>query len=147
MGRGLLMLQAQAQPVALALLGVMVLGLAAVLQGYAILWPFLAGASVAYLVAALYGQNALHQTPAELVVDGPRASVRSVWDAAAPPAHTDLEPVISTRLEHGEFHVGMGDTIRTFRRDEWPEFDDVVSALRGASHLANTLGTAMPSDA
>ena len=140
----MLMLHAQARPVALALLGVMILGLAAVLQGYAILWPFLAGASVAYLAAALYGQNALHQTPAEVVVDGPCASVRSVWDAAEPPLATELEPVVSTRLEHGELHVGMGDTIRTFRRDEWPEFDEVVSALRGASHLAAVLGPSMP---
>ena len=48
--------------------------------------------------------------------------------------------------QHGELHVGVGDTVRTFRREDWPEFDEVVSALRGASHLAGTFGAAMPSN-
>ena len=142
--RALLVLQAQARPVALALLAVMVVGLAAALQGYAILWPFLGGAAVAYLAAAAYGQNLLHQTAAEVEVRGPFATVRSVWDAAAPRVEGALEPVISTRLEHGEFHVGVGDSVRTLRRSDWPDFDAVVSAFREAAHAAHALGPSYP---
>ncbi|MEO0558477.1 MAG: hypothetical protein AAF170_09865 [Bacteroidota bacterium] len=142
--RGLLMLQAQARPVALALLGVMIVGLAAALQGFAILWPFLGAATVAYLIAAAFGQHSLHQTPAEIEVRGPFAVIRSVWDAAPPKADTPLVPVLSTRLEYGEFHVGVGDTIRTLSRSDWPEFDALVAAFREASLAAEALGTTRP---
>ena len=142
--RGMLMLQAQARPVALALLAVMIVGLAAALQGYAILWPFLGGASVAYLIAAAYGQNALHQTPAEIELQGPYAVIRSVWDAAPPRINPPLEPVLSTRLEHGEFHIGVGDTIRTLQRPDWPEFDELVAAFRDAARMAETFGSTIP---
>ena len=142
--RGLLMLQAQARPVALALLAVMIVGLAAALQGFAILWPFLGAASVAYLIAAAYGQNALHQTPAEVEVRGPFAAIRSVWDVAPPRSDAPLEPVLSTRLEHGEFHIGVGDTVRTLQRAEWPEFDELVAAFRAAALAAEAMGSTLP---
>ena len=142
--RGLLMLQAQARPVALALLAVMIVGLAAALQGFAILWPFLGGATIAYGMAAAYSQNTLHQTPAEIEVRGPFAGIRSVWDAALPPIDTPLVPVLSTRLEHGEFHIGVGDTIRTLRRPDWPEFDALVASFREAAHAAEALGATLP---
>jgi len=138
------MLQAQARPVALALLAVMIVGLAAALQGFAILWPFLGGASIAYLIAAAYGQNSLHQTPAEVEVRGPFAVIRSVWDAAPPKVDTPLVPVLSTRLEHGEFHIGVGDTIRTLSRTDWPDFDALVAAFREAALAAEALGTTLP---
>lgn len=145
--RGLLMLQAQARPVALALLAVMVVGLAAALQGFPILWPFLGAASIAYVFAAAYGQNWLHQTPAEVEVRGPFAVIRSVWDAAPPQIDPPLQPVLSTRLEHGEFHIGVGDTIQTLRRSDWPEFDAVVAAFRDAARAAESLGSTPSSGA
>ena len=144
--RGLLMLQAQARPVALALLAVMIVGLAAALQGFAILWPFLGAASVAYMIAAAYGQSMLHRTPAEIEVRGPFAVIRSVWDAAPPRGDPPLLPVLSTRLEHGEFHIGVGDTIETLRRSDWPDFDDVVAAFRQAALAAEALGSTRPPD-
>ena len=50
-----LALQAQARPVALALLAVMTVGLAAAMQGEDILWPFVGGTAVAYAIAVIVG--------------------------------------------------------------------------------------------
>ena len=125
-----LALQAQARPVALALLAVMTVGLAAALQGQGILWPFVGGAALAYALAAAYGQGRLFVTPAQVEVRGPFAAVQSVWDAAAEPPVSRLLPVSSARLQYGELSVGLGDAIVTFRPDEWPEFDSLVAAFR-----------------
>ena len=139
--RGMLALRAQARPVALALLVVMTITLAAALEGHPVLWPFVGAAAAAYTAAAAYGQHRLHATPAELVVAGPFVVVRSVWDAAG----TDRErlaPVSSARLARGELTVGLGDDVVTLRSDDWPDFDGVVSAVRGAVREAESLARA-----
>ena len=125
-----LALQAQARPVALALLAVMTVGLAAALQGRGILWPFVIGAALAYTLAAAYGQGQLFVTPAQVEVRGPFAAVQSVWEAAAEPPESRLLPVSSAKLQRGELTVGLGDAIVTFRPEDWPEFDELVSAFR-----------------
>ena len=131
-GRPYLALEAQARPVALALLAVMTVGLAAALGGEAILWPFVTGTAVAYALAAAYGQGTLLRTPAEVEVRGPFAAVRTVWDVAG--THRGgLAPVHSARLVRGELLVGLGDTVTTLRREDWPDFDDLTDALRGAA--------------
>ena len=130
-----LALQTQARPVALALLAVMTVGLAAALEGNSILWPFVTGAAVAYTLAAGYAQGKLFMTPAQVEVDGAQASVQSVWEAAGA-AEARMLPVSSARLQHGELSVGLGDTIVTFEPDEWPEFDELVSAFRQSARLA-----------
>ena len=134
-----LALQAQARPVALALLGVMTVGLAAALQGQNILWPFVGGTAVAYVLAAAVGQNRLVTTPAQVDVRGPFAAVHSIWQAAATPPEGPMAPVSSARLQHGELSVGLGDTIVTFQPDDWPEFDALVSAFRGAAAEGHAL--------
>ena len=61
----------------------------------------------------------------------PRA-LRSVWDVAG--THRGgLAPVHSVRLVRGELLVGLGDYVATLRREDWPDFDDLVDALRGAA--------------
>lgn len=131
--RSYLAAQAQARPVALVLLAVMTVGLAAALQGQAILWPFVGAVAVATAAAALVGQASLHRTPAEAEVRGPFAVVRSVWDVAGGSADDRLAPVVSVRLAYDELTVGLGDAVRTFRREEWPEYDALVRALRAAA--------------
>lgn len=137
--RSFLAVQAQARPVALALLFVMTVGLAAALQGRAILWPFVAGVAVAYAGAAAYGQSTLHRTIAEVDIRGPFATVRSVWDVAGGRREDRLVPVLSSRLSHGELSVGLGDTVTTFYREDWPEFDDLISAFRAAAREGDLL--------
>jgi len=133
-----LALQAQARPVALALLFVMTVGLAAALQGTDILWPFVGGTALAYVVAAAAGQNRLVVTPAEVEVRGPFATIRSVWDAAGE-ADGSMAPVFSARLQNGELSVGVGDTVVSFLTRDWPEFDALVVAMREAAHEGEAL--------
>lgn len=137
--RAYLALDAQARPVALALLAVMTVGLAAALQGGAILWPFVTGTAIAYTLAAAYGQGTLYRTPAEVEVRGPFATIRSVWDTAGSRGRGGIAPVHSARLVRGELVVGLGDSVTTFQREEWPEFDALVDALRGAARTGQIL--------
>ena len=134
-----LALQAQARPVAVALLVVMTVGLAAALRGNTILWPFVIGASIAYVMGAAYAQGRLFVTPAQVEVRGPFAAVQSMWEAAADPPESRLLPVSSARLQHGELSVGLGDAIVTFQPDEWPEFDALVAAFRASAREAFAL--------
>ena len=135
-----LAVEAQARPVALALLAVMTVGLAAALQGRSILWPFVTGAAVAYALAAAVGLNRLVTTPAAVRVDGARAAVQSVWQAASEPRAAELATVSSARLAYGELSAGIGDTVVTFDRADWPEFDALVGALRAAAGQAEVEG-------
>lgn len=137
--RAMLSLQAQSRPVALALLAVMTVGLAAALQGETILWPFVTGTAIAYAGAAAYGQSTLYRTVAEVEMRGPFAAVRSIWEAAADGPDRRLLPVVSARLAHGELAVGMGDAIYSFAREDWPEFDRLVEAFRGAAQEGERL--------
>lgn len=134
----MLALRAQARPVALALLVVMVVTLAAALEGHPVLWPFAASAAIAYAGAAAYGQSRLHATPAEVTVTGPFAAVRSVWDAAGQ-EHVPFVPVSSAKLALGELTVGLGDDVRALRVEDWSEFDALVSALRVAAREGEQL--------
>ena len=136
--RATLTVQAQARPVALALIAVMTVGLAAALQGQSFLWPFVGGTAVAYAVAAAWGQSTLHRTVAEVEVRGPFASVRSMWEAAGRREHR-LLPVASARLAYGELTVGLGDTIVAFTREDWPQFDGLVGAFREAAREGEIL--------
>ena len=128
-----LAVQAQARPVALALLAVMTVGLAAALQGRPILWPFVTGAALAYALAASVTQYRLSVEVAQVEVAGAHAAVQSVWQAAAEPVAAPFEAVSSARLAHGELTAGIGDTVVSFERADWPEFEALVEALRGAA--------------
>lgn len=139
--RPLLALQAQARPVALALLAVMTVGLAAALQGESILWPFVGGTAAAYLIAAGVGQNRLVTVPAQVDIRGPFAAVESIWQAAADESDERLAPVSSARLQNGELTVGLGDTIVAFRPEDWPDFEELVSAFRVAAREGEALLT------
>ena len=131
--RAWLAVQAQARPVALALLAVMTVGLAAALQGQSILWPFVTGAAISYVVAAAIGQGRVLKTPAQVEIVGASAAVQSMWQAASEPIAPRPEFVSSARLAHGELTVGIGDTVESFQREDWPDFDGLVHAMRQAA--------------
>ena len=139
--RAWLAVQAQARPVALALLAVMTVGLAAALQGRSILWPFVTGAAISYVVAAAIGQGRVLKTPAQVEVVGASAAVQSVWQAAQEPVRPRPEFVSSARLAHGELTVGIGDTVESFQREDWPDFDGLVAAMRQAAEAGQVLAS------
>lgn len=147
LSRPYLVVQAQARPVAIALLAVMTVGLSAALLGESILWPFVGGTAVAYAGAAAYGQSTLHRTVAEVDVRGPFAAVRSMWEAAGRRDDSPRLPVVSARLAYGVLDVGLGDTVFTFQREDWPNFDALVDALREAAREAELLLAAAPGPA
>lgn len=139
--RPVLALQAQARPVAIALIAVMTVGLAAALEGAPILWPFLWAVGMAYTGGVVVAQWRLHETPAEIEWRGPFVVVRSIWEAAPGPRRDALEPVYEARLANGELTVSVGDSVRTFRPADWPAFDELVAGFRGAAGEAALLGT------
>ena len=82
MSLALVVARAQAQPVALALIAVMVATLPAVLRGQPVLGTVVWVAPLAYGIAAAWSLYELRRKPAELIVRGGFGTVRSVWDVA-----------------------------------------------------------------
>lgn len=133
--RAVLALQAQARPLAGAVVVVMTLGLAAALQGAAVLVPVLAATAAAYAVAGFVAQGRLMRTPALVALGDGRAAILSVWDAASPPRTVETAPVWSARLVAGELHVGLGDRVETFQRSDWADFEALVEVFRAAAEV------------
>ena len=139
--RTLVAARAQSGPVAFAFLVVMVVSLAAVLQGVAVLRPLLVVVPLAYLVAAMGGLYTVQKQTAEIAVDGGRAAIRSVWDASGDGAVV-LGPVHSVLPRQEGLVVGVGDEVVTLRPEEWPEFERLHRALADAARIAEIEGHA-----
>ena len=132
-GRTALAIHAQTRFFGIVLLVVMTIGLTAALQGRPILWPVVWAVLGGYGLASIAAQWWLRETPAEVEIRGALATVRSVWEAAPGARRDESLPVFEVRLQRGELHVSLGDTVRTFRPDDWPDFDTLVAAFRGAA--------------
>ena len=136
---GLVLARAQAQPVALALLGVFVVATVAVLRGEPVLGTLLWAVPLAYIAGASWSVYELHRKPAALVLRGGFGAVRSVWDVARTREREGsnealpLHPVFRPFRKEGRMHAGIGDTIHTLRREEWPRYGELLDALRAAS--------------
>ncbi len=116
-----------------AMLGVMTVTLAAVLQGSPVLWPALAAVAAAYGGSALLVHGRLRGTPAFVETDGPTARLWSVWDASAPPRRPVAVAVWEARLVRGELVLSLGDAVETLLPADWAEFDMLVEAMREAA--------------
>ena len=140
---GLVLIRAQAQPVALAFIGVFVVTLAAVLQGQAVLGALLWAVPIAYLLAVGYTVYDLHRAPAAVVLRGGFGAVVSVWDVArareGAPERVRLQPVFRPFRKDGETHVGIGDAVLTVRPAEWPDYGSLLDALRAAADELDAL--------
>ena len=116
-----------------AMLGVMTVTLAAVLQGSPVLWPALAAVAAAYGGSALLVHGRLRRTPALVDVDGASARLWSVWDASVPSRRPDPAAVWEARLVRGELVISLGDAVETLLPADWAEFDALVEAMREAA--------------
>ncbi len=134
--RPALTLRAQARFVGWIVFVVMTVGIAAALSGHAILWPSLWAVGGGYALASVLAHWWLRETTAEVEIRGALAVLRSVWDAADGPRADETLPVFEARLRGGELHVSLGDRVETFRRADWPDFDALVEAFRGAAVAA-----------
>ncbi len=131
--RVVVLLRAQSDALAWASFAVMTVTLAAVLQGSAVLVPFVAGMAAAFVGSALVASARLRRMPARVEVSGAAARLWSVWDAAAPARRPDAEAVWEARLVRGELVVSLGDAVETLARADWQDFDGLVEALREAA--------------
>jgi len=137
---GVVIARAQALPVGLSLAAVMIVTTAAVLQGVPVLRAFILLAPAAYAVAVAWSLYDLARTPAEVLVSGPMGAVLSVLDVArgrgrGVPA---LSPIFHPRKADGALLVGFGDAVTSFRREDWPEFDDLRETLEVAADLVQS---------
>ena len=131
--RALVVAAAQALPVAVTFLAIILVSVAAALQGLPILKPLLVVVPVAYGLAAWLGMYVVQRRAAEVRVDGGRVLVRSPLDVAA----RRLAPFVkvhSVLLRNEGLVVAMGDEVRTFQPREWKEFGLMRAALTEAAH-------------
>ncbi len=130
--------RAQAGPIAFAFVGVMVVTLAAVLQGADVLTTLLWAVPLAYACAAAWGVYDLQRRPAEIVLRHGFGAIRSAWDVArsreaASPFSVRLEPVFEPGRKEGLRFAAIGDRVLPLRPGEWPEYDRLLGALREAA--------------
>ncbi|HIG76363.1 MAG TPA: hypothetical protein EYQ24_17840 [Bacteroidetes bacterium] len=134
--RALVAARAQAGPVAFALLCVMIVALAAALQGYPVLRPLMLIVPGVYACAAAVGMYVVQRRPAEVVVAGASGAIRSVWEVSGDgPAL--LVPVHSAMPRREGLVVGIGDEVITLRPEDWPQLEDVHRALAEAARRAD----------
>ena len=131
--RVLVLLRAQSEALAWASFAIMVVTLAAVLQGSAVLVPVAVGLAAAVVGSAIVASGRLRRTPARVEFSGPTARLWSVWDAASPEHRPPPLAVWEARLVHGELVVSLGDAVETLVRSDWPDFDALVDAFRAAA--------------
>jgi len=141
--RPIVLLRAQSGTLAWALLGLMIVTLAAVLQGAVVWWSFAIGLALAYAGSAFIVHGQLHRTPALIEIDGPTARVWSVWDVAGP-RRPPARPVWEARLVVGELVVSLGDAVETFNAPDWPDYDTLVDGMRDAARQTAGMGLGVP---
>lgn len=137
--RALVAARAQSLPVAITFLVLMVVSLAAVLQGVAVLRPLLVAVPLGYLIAASIGLYGVQKRSAEVITDGARATIRSVWEASGErPAI--LVRVHSVLPRREGLVVGLGDEVVTLRPEDWPDYTRLHRALADAARVAEIEG-------
>lgn len=135
-----MLLRAQAKPIAFGMLVVMVIALAAVLQGFSVLRETLLGAGLAVVGGSVWGLFTLMRLPTELVViDEGFGAVRSSWEVLSngsahdAPRSVALSPIWSVRTTPDELLIGVGDTVHSLRRTDWPDFNDMLAVSQQAA--------------
>jgi len=134
----LVVARAQAQPVAVALIALLTVSFVALLQGSPVLGTLTWAAPFAYAIAAGWSLYELRRKPAEIVIRGGFAAVRSVWEVARrPDPATDIDlhlyRVFPPSRVDGQLSVGIGHEVFTLRPEDWPKFATLKDALHAAS--------------
>jgi len=108
------------------------------MQGSPVLGTLVWTAPLAYAAAAGWSLYELQRRPAEIVIRGGFAAVRSVWDVARhrdPAADEELRlyRIFPPNRVDGELSVGIGHQVYTLRPGEWPKFGTLKEALHTAA--------------
>ena len=85
-------------------------------------------APLAVVLAVAFTINDLRSKPAEIVLVGTRAAIRSVWDVAAGSAALPEEISPPRRVREG-IDVGIGLSVVTLTPGEWPDLDRLHTLL------------------
>ena len=131
--------RALVRPLAAALVPVMLVTLAAALEGASLLPFLLGGFPVATVAAMLWTRYHLAQTVAEIHVREREAAVRTVAEVLG---HGRLawRPVLDLRKTKTTFVVALGRTQHEFDDADWPDVRHLLDALQRA-RKANALFT------
>jgi hypothetical protein len=120
--------RALTSPLSFTFLLLMLVGTASVLLGEDPL-PWLTWAApLAAVLASAFTLHRLRSAPAELLLVGDHAAVRSVWDVATNrPAYP--ETLIPPKRVRDGLDVGVGRDVLTLTRAEWPELERIHATL------------------
>lgn len=120
-------------PLAACVVPVMLLTLAAALQGR-FLAPYLYGGwPAAFLLAVVWTRLRLARTPAEVRVRSDAAALRTVLDCALgrPPR---WQRVFDLRQAPASVEMALGRDAYELRHEDWPEHEALLTALRRARY-------------
>lgn len=122
------------QPLAACMLPVMILTLVGVLEGMPILPYALWAAGAAVALASAWTSFQMRRKLAEIVVDDEWVRTRSIWDVARGRSAPSMR-VLDVR-DYGSWAlITVGLTSHTVERQDWSEYDSLVSALIAAREL------------
>lgn len=114
------------------MLPVMILTLVGVLEGIQILPGAFWAAGAALLIASAWTTFRLQADVAEIRVEGPFVTARTVWDVLND-VEVRREHVLDVR-DYGRWtHVTIGLTTYDLDREHWPAYNGLVSALRNCA--------------
>jgi hypothetical protein len=115
-------------PLGFTMLMVMIVATAGVLLGIDPIGWVIVAAPLAVAGAAAFTAFWMRRTPAELLLLGDRAAVRSVWEVStgAPGVAGRLLP---PKKLQGGIDVGIGEDVLTLTPAEWPRLAEIEAAL------------------
>jgi hypothetical protein len=120
-------------PLAWSMTGVMIAAATAMLEAQDPLPWVVWVVPVVYVLSTAWTIYDLRHTPAEVVLEGSRGGVRSVWDAARRTATLRLRPVFSPRRTLEGVDVPIGRTLYSLSPVDWPAYDQLEKALFDAA--------------
>ncbi len=123
-------------PLAWSMTGVMIAAATAMLEGQDPLPWAVWVVPLVYALSTAWTLYDLRRTPAELVLDGAGAGLRSVWDAAGRKKPLPLRAVFSPRRTVYGLDVPIGRTLHAFAPEDWPAFERLEAAVFAAADAA-----------
>lgn len=115
-------------PLSFSMLVVMIAATASVLLGVDPLGWVMFAVPAALALATGFTVFVMRRTPAELLLLGDRAAIRSVWDVATGVAG-EAGPLLPPKRVRDGIHVGIGENVLTFTAEDWPELRAIEAAL------------------
>ena len=141
--RSLVYARAVSRPLSAAFLAVMVVALAAVLQGTDILGTMLWAAPLTYALVSAWAVYQLRRRPAALVLEGSHGAVPSVWEVAGG-GPLALRSVYAPRWEGAQLSLPIGRTVHALRSEDWPDFGAVERAATAAASASQAYRMNVP---